>query len=324
MKGLIRLLVVGFFLLTIYGSVTAQQDAHYSMYMFNGLAINPAYAGAKEQLSLTGLYRHQWAGIEGAPKTVVLSGHNTLLNKKIGLGLSLVNDHIGVENMFNVSGAFAYRMFLGRGTLAAGLQATFMHYRARWDKLVYNDISANPNLDNPENLFVPNFGLGLYYNTDRFFAGLSVPHLLNNSLNEPLSLEAQREVARQYKHYFASIGYKFPLSDAVDLQPSLLFKYVHRAPLDFDVNALFIIKEALSLGVSFRKGAGGPSTDRFGDALVFMAQYWITKNLRAGYAYDLTLTELKNYNSGSHEIMIGYDFGVKYDRYLTPRRMTYY
>ena len=292
----------------------AQQDPMYSMYMFNGLAVNPAYAGSRERPTILALYRHQWTGLEGAPKTAVLSGHSPLLNDKIGLGGSIVSDNISVFNTITVNADYTYRIkFKKHGKLAIGLRVELTNYRARWSDLTLNDINDHAFLSAQESFVSPNFGAGLYYYTDRFYVGASVPHFLNASLSDGFKYEATSEVARQWKHYFYTMGAVFNLGENVKMKPSLLFKHVKNAPFEADINLSFLIKEAFWIGASYRTG----------DAVIFLTEYSFSKGIRIGYAYDYTLTELQDYNSGSHEIMVGYEF-LKKSTHLTPRRMSYF
>lgn len=293
----------------------AQQDPEYSMYMFNGLSINPAYAGSREQVSLTALYRHQWAGIDGAPRTLSVNGHAPLLNDRLAVGMSIVNDRIGVTNMTHLNGAYAYRLPTDIGKLSFGIQAGVSHFNSRWSDLVVNDSDDLAFASNSPNMFLPNFGFGVYlYDHNRYYVGISVPQMLNNSLNEPLQLEGTRPVARQFKHYFLTAGYVLPINDFMKFKPSVLFKYVQGAPFQADINASVLFHDALWLGASYRTG----------DSFVFMIEYYFGQRFRAGYAYDYTITELNNYNSGTHEIMIGYEFSLDKDAYLTPRRISYF
>ncbi|HXH19131.1 MAG TPA: type IX secretion system membrane protein PorP/SprF [Chitinophagales bacterium] len=291
----------------------AQQDPMYSMYMFNGLAVNPAYAGSRERPTVLALYRHQWAGLEGAPKTAVLVGHSTLLNDKLGLGGSVTSDNISIFNTIRVRADYAYRIkFKKHGKLAIGINVEFTNYRARWSELSLNDINDNAFLSAKESFVSPNFGAGVYYYTNRFYAGASVPHLLNASLSEGFKYEGTDSIARQWKHYFYTMGAVFSLGKHVKMKPSVLFKYVKNAPFEADFNLNFLIREAFWFGAGYRTG----------DAVIFMTEYNFAKGIRIGYAYDYTLTELQDYNSGSHEIMIGYEF--QKTTYLTPRRMSYF
>ncbi|TVR78741.1 MAG: type IX secretion system membrane protein PorP/SprF [Chitinophagaceae bacterium] len=292
-----------------------QQDPQYSMYMFNGMSINPAYAGSREKISLTALYRHQWSGMDGAPRTISFNAHSPLLNDRIGLGLSVVNDRIGVTNTNHINGAYAYRLPTDIGRLSFGIQGGFSHYNSRWSDLVLNDAGDNNFSSNSPNLFLPNFGFGIYlYDHNRYYVGVSAPQLLNNSLNESLSLEGTNNVARQFKHYFFTAGYVAKLNEFMKFKPSVLLKYVHGAPLQADFNASLLFYDALWVGASYRTG----------DSFVFMVEYYFGERFRAGYAYDYTITELNNYTSGSHEIMIGYEFSLDKDAYLTPRRISYF
>lgn len=291
----------------------AQQDPMYSMYMFNGLVLNPAYAGSRERVAILALYRHQWAGLEGAPKTAVLSGHSPLLNDKLGLGGSIVSDNISIFNNIRVTLDYAYRIrFKKHGKLSLGLSVEMNNFRARWHDLALNDNNDNAFLSNKGSVISPNFGAGIYYYTDKFYMGASVPHFLNSGLSEDFTVEGTAMVARQWKHYFYTMGAVFKLGKNVKMKPSFLFKHVRNTPFQADINLSFLLNEALWLGASYRTK----------DAVLFIAEYAFIKGFRIGYAYDYTLTELNNYNSGSHEIMLGYEF--RKTTYLTPRRMSYF
>lgn len=293
---------------------SAQQDPMYSMYMFNGLAINPAYAGSRERPAVTALYRHQWTGLEGAPKTAILTAHAPLLNNKIALGGSLCSDNISIFNTITLNFDYAYRIhFKKRGKLSIGMNVTLNNYRARWQDLTLSDAVDPAFLSSDNSVTSPNFGAGIYYYTEKFYAGLSVPHFLNMSLSNNFEYEGTDLTARQWKHYFYTMGAVFNIGKSVKIKPSLLFKYVKNAPFEADINVGFLFKEALWLGAGYRTG----------DAVNFITEYMFAKGLRIGYAYDYTLTELNDYSSGSHEIMIGYEF-IKKDTYLTPRRMSYF
>ncbi|MEX0813145.1 MAG: type IX secretion system membrane protein PorP/SprF [Chitinophagales bacterium] len=312
-----RKLIIAFLGLLLVGGgseLKAQQDAQYSMYMFNGLALNPAYAGSRGVLSAMALYRHQWSGLEGAPKTAVANVHAPLMNDRMGLGLSIASDNIGLVNMINITGNYAYRLtFKDDSKLAFGLNVTLNNFRGNWSEAALQDRN-DPSFNASSSLWNPNFGFGVYYNSDRWFAGISVPHLLNNSLSrEGIHLEGNDNVARQYKHYFFTGGAIFTLTENVKMRPSFLFKYVQNARLSTDINLGFLFREVFWLAASYR----------IGDAVVGMIEYDINDIIRIGYAYDYTLSELTNYTSGSHEIMLGFELRKK-QTHLTPRRMSYF
>lgn len=314
MKKLLSAVVCLSSLLSVHTPAKAQQDAMYSMYMFNGLAINPAYAGSRERTTVMALYRHQWTGLAGAPKTAVLSGHAPLANENIGLGMSLVSDNHSIFNTITLTGNYAYRFqFKNRSRLALGLNVTLNNFRANWSELILSDVTDAVFTSAKKNVISPNFGAGIYYYSEKFYAGFSVPHFLNMSLGDHFKAEGTDMVARQWKHYFYTMGAVFNLGENVKFKPSVLCKYVKNAPFQADINAAFLFKEALWVGASYRTG----------DAVVLMTEYNFSKGIRIGYAYDITLSELNDYSSGTHEIMIAYEF-MKKETYLSPRRMSYF
>ncbi len=327
MKKLVFILAVGLTILLLDSTsnkVYAQQDAQYSMYMFNMLAVNPAYAGSRERWAITALYRHQWAGFgDGVPRTAAANAHGPLLNDRIGLGISIANDRIGPTSLIEATAHYAYRLPLGTkkyaGKLCFGLNARVSNYAQRWSELTTADQADQAFVTGNESIWQPNFGAGLYYYNDRFYAGFSVPNMLNTSLDDNFNLEGTDLVARKYRHTFITLGAIIPLTDNVKLKPSMLFKQVKNSPFQGDFNASLLFKEALWIGASFRTAFQKPGPT----AVIGMVEYMFAKHLRVGYAYDYTLTQIGAYQSGTHEILVGYEFGSN-DKYLTPRRMSYF
>jgi type IX secretion system PorP/SprF family membrane protein len=257
-------------------------------------------------------YRHQWTGLEGAPKTAILSGHAPLLNDKIGIGVTLINDNVSVFNATKLMGSYAYRVRVGdNGKLCFGMNVEVTNFRANWNNLALTHENDNVFLTAKRNVLSPNFGAGVYYYSDKFYVGASVPHFLNMSLTEHFKIEGTDMVARQWKHYFFSTGAIFKVSHDVEFKPSVLLKYVRNTPIQADINVAFLFREALWLGAGYRTG----------DAVTGMIEYNFSKGLRIGYSYDYTTSELNDYSSGTHEVMVSYEFQKK-QSYLTPRRMS--
>jgi type IX secretion system PorP/SprF family membrane protein len=271
-------------LLTVI-QATAQQQVMFTQYMFNGLAINPAYAGSHETLSMTAMAREQWTGIEGAPSTQTFSVHAPIKRKKIALGLLLLNDQIGVTSQTGAYGSYAYKIdFDDKGTLSMGLSAGFTYFNANFSQV--SDTDGTFAADVSE--FQPNVGLGFYYSTDRFFAGISTPQLLETTFDK----SNQDSDSKLLRHYFATAGYVFDLNDFIKLKPHVLLKYVDGAPVEMDIN----------------------------DSIDAIIQLQATTNFQIGYAYDfITTTALSRVNGGSHEIMLNYRFSFSKNKVVTPR-----
>ncbi|MBY0541804.1 MAG: type IX secretion system membrane protein PorP/SprF [Sphingobacteriaceae bacterium] len=287
----------------------AQQEAMYSQYMFNTLAINPAYAGSRNVTSATALYRNQWVGIQGAPETLTLSIDAPINSKKVGLGLQVFNDRIGVTSTTGAFGSYAYRLRLNKGTLAFGLQAGASQYRADFQSVSLNtfpsnDVAFSENI----NKVLVNFGAGIYYNTDRFYMGLSSPQILNNKLSN-FTVQNNNVFTGQALHIFFATGYVFPLGDVLALKPSVLIKGVKGAPIEADLNATLWINDVIAFGLQYRTEAD----------MAAMIELQASPQIRIGYSYDRSLTKLVQYNSGSHEIMLRYEFGFKKGKILSPR-----
>lgn len=305
MKKLITSITFG---LLIILPLLGQQESEYTYNMFNGLVLNPGYAGTKGGLSLAAVGRYQWVGIEGAPRTVSLSGH-TLVKEKMGVGLFGEYDQLGVHKRISTFASYAYHIGLTEELkLSIGLQGGFTHLRSNWTELNVNSGDPNFMADETSKL-LPNFGTGFYLFHQNFYLGFAVPKLLTNKY------ESASKDAREYRHYLLSAGALINVSDFLKLKPAILLKSVPaNAPLEADLHLGFVIKDVFYLGGTYRTK----------DSADILASILLHNGFRFGYAYDFTLTQLKGYNDGTHEIMVGMDFGDqessnKKARYVTPR-----
>lgn len=285
----IRIYFTFTFLFTISATM-AQQQVMFTQYMFNQTAINPAYAGSHRTLSVTALARKQWAGLEGAPSTLTLSAHSPIKNQRIGVGLLVVNDKIGVTSQTGLYNAYSYRIpFQNGGRLAFGLQIGFTAYNAQFSKVSDTD----PTFAGDVKEVHPNVGGGVFYNTKLFYVGFSAPQLIQNTFDRN-NLDSDSKMLR---HYFLTAGYVFTLNHQLKLKPSFLVKAVDGAPVQFDVNLNLLMKEVLWVGMSWRSF----------ESIDALLQFQISEKLQFGYAYDFSTTkELSRVNSGSHEIMLNY------------------
>lgn len=307
----------------------AQQDAVYNMYMFNGLYINPAYAGSNNMLNLVGIYRHQWVGMPGAPRTFNISADSPLKREQYALGATISNDKIGLSNAFSFTPAFAYRPRIGKVRLSIGIQASFTYFSVRNDNAILVDEQPDAVYANNVNLFVPNIGFGFYLSDlagKRFYVGLSAPHLLPYSLrNSKLEGYNFNAVAKLYNFYTLTAGYVVGKQySVVKFIPSFLVMYQQGVPKnipDFHINAMLVLFDRVKVGASYRTGG---DKKLVGQAIVGMIEAKLTRQLRIGYAYDTNLSRVRVVNKGSHEIMLGYDFMLANKRVITPRYGRYF
>ncbi len=294
-------ILVSVLMLTI-GSFTvkAQQNPMYTHYMNNTLMVNPAYAGSRDALTVTALHRSQWVDFKGAPMTQTLTMHSPLRNEHIGLGLSVMNDKIGPTNNTSVLVDFAYILQLTKKSkLSFGLSGGANIFQANLNALNL-DVEGDPVFrDNISNKITPNFGFGAYYSRERFYAGISVPYLLQNSYSEISQINGNTLIAKEQRHYFLIAGALFNITDNFAFKPTTLVKVTAAAPIQADVTASFIIMKRLMLGVMYRTG------DAFGGLIGLD----VTDKLHLGYSFDWSYgLETAKYNQGSHEIMLRYDF----------------
>ena len=285
----------------------AQQDQQYTQFMYNKLGYNPAYAGSMGLISATGLIRSQWLGLEGAPTTQLMSVDASLYEQRVGLGFNVVRHSIGISNRYDFDAAYTYRVPVGNGLLGFGIQGTARYLNANFADERLIAIQA-PSTDaaipmGMQSKLLPNFGVGIYYNDDRSYLGISAPRLIENNID---FAQQATITSREVRHFYLMGGYLFQLSEQVQLQPQALIKYTAQVPLDIDLNISAILSQRYMIGGTFRMGGsaiGGPveSVD-----LLFSAQ--IKNNIIFGISYDVTVSELKSYNSGSIEAMVRYTF----------------
>jgi len=281
----------------------------YSQYMFNTLAINPAYAGSRNVLSATALFRNQWTGIDGAPKTGTLSVDAPILGKQVGIGAQIFTDKLGITQTNGGTLSAAYRIRMEKGSLSFGIQTVFSQYRANFTEVPLSSSAAyDPAFADNVSKFLFNVGTGVYYNSDKFYIGLSALDIMPNSLTKYESNNIALG-SKQALHLFLATGYVFPLSPDFKLKPSVLVKGVKGAPIEADLNAALWIKDVVSIGAQYRTSAD----------IGAMIEVQASPQIRIGYSYDRSTTPLKSFNSGSHEIMLRYEFGFDKGKILSPR-----
>ena len=265
--------------------------------MFDPLLINPAYAGNQVQLSATAIYRNQWVNLDGAPKTFTATAHTGFRKKKVGVGFILSNDQIGIHNDVGLYGCYSYKISITRkSTLAFGLQGGFNNLRSDYNKLTLKSLN-DPNLAGVDTKMNPNFGAGLYFRQDNFYAGFSVPYILNNKV---VGLESVGSIAKQRRYYYLIGGFTHKVSNRVKVVPSALIRIQDQAPISFDLNTIVVLYDAVGLGCSYR----------LEDAVVALFELQLNENFHVGYAYDITTSALRQYSNGTHELMINYRIKV--------------
>ncbi|MBA4746976.1 type IX secretion system membrane protein PorP/SprF [Muricauda sp. TY007] len=306
-KGKMQWLFV-LFLLGV-ASIYAQQDAQYTQYMYNTVSVNPAYAGSRGHLSIAGLYRNQWLGLDGAPETQTLNVHTPVGYRGVGLGLSIVNDKIGPtsETYFDVD--FSYTIQTSdEGKLSFGLKASAHMLDIRYSEL--DEYEVDPQLRSQQdiqNKFSPNIGAGVYYHTDKFYAGISAPRMLETTHFDSSSAST----AKEQMNLYLITGYVWDLNPSLKFKPTLLTKTVQGAPLQVDLSANFMLNEKFIGGVAYRWDAA------FSGLMGFM----LSDQFMIGLAYDREISELgaATFNDGSFEIILRYDFIRNIGNMKSPR-----
>ena len=288
----------------------AQQQAMFTQYMFNGLAINPAYAGSHEAISITGLAREQWTGLPGSPSTQTFSVHSPIRFRQASVGLLLSRDDQDISRQYGVFASYAYRIPVARGQLSFGLQGGFTQARMALTSL--HIVTPGDQWDpafgqNLKTRLLPNVGAGLYYHAERYYLGFSVPQLMQHSLDKSDNVVYGQ--AQLVRHYFLTGGYVFDLNPYLKFKPNFLLKSATGAPIEADFNANLLICETLWVGLGYRSF----------DALNALLELQISPTLRLGYAYDYTVSGLRQVQSGSHEFVLNYTIKLSKEAILSPR-----
>ena len=283
----------------------SQQTASFAQYLFNGLAINPAYAGSHDMLSVSVLSRFQNAGLEGAPKTQTLAVHSPL-RKRLAIGALFISDGIGIINQTGMHAAGAYRIFFDEGGekyLSFGMQFGMINYKANYTDLV---------IQNPDPVFAnnikqtrPNFGAGIYFRTPEFYLGLSMPHLASNVFDRGENFET----IHQSIPVLLTGGYFFRISRALKFKPNFLFKAVDGRPVELDLNASFLLDDLLWVGASYKLPSG----------LNLLTEFQVTNQLLLGYSYTIAQSEFRSEDLGTHEILLNYRFSFFKSGLVSPR-----
>lgn len=287
-------------------SVNAQQHTRYTQYMFSGLVINPAYAGADEALSATFIHRHQWVELDGAPVTQTLTLHGLNKKKRVGLGLVIVNDRIGIHQSLTAQASYAYHLKVARKSfLSFGIQAGIFHIRSDYGSLVSAN-SPDPKLNNTRiNELFFDMGAGFYFRSPKFHAGISSPGFLtkSSSINDTIS------VSFKSINLFGFLKYRVSMSPAWGMEPAILIKHFRNVPVSMDASLTFIYKDILTGGASYRKN----------ESVAYLLKIRATPQLQLGYAYDNPLRATFGLSNGSHELMVQYLFRFERSGIKSPR-----
>ncbi|MDM1405932.1 type IX secretion system membrane protein PorP/SprF [Myroides marinus] len=299
---------IGISLLTIgcFQTMQAQQDPQYTQYMYNTNMVNPAYAGSRGSLNVFGMYRTQWVGLDGAPKTANVSVSTPLGESGLGLGVNFTNDRLGAMDENNISVDLAYAIDLNEDyKLAFGIKTTANLLNVDYTKLnIHNPTDPNSQ-ENIKNKFNPNIGAGLYMYSDKAYVGLSVPNFLTTDRYDDNDITTMR----QKMHFYLMGGYVFELGRDVLFKPAALVKAVSGAPLQVDLTANFLLYEKFTLGAAYRWDA----------SVSALAGFQVNENLFVGYAYDFDTTSLRHYDSGSHEIFLRFELFNRRSTINAPR-----
>jgi type IX secretion system PorP/SprF family membrane protein len=307
----------------------AQQTIQFSQYVFNGLAVNPAYAGYKEDWTASFSFRSQWVGIDGAPRTGTASfdGLTRNPNKKVGLGLVATTDRLGPQNTSSVYGNYAYRLQLDAEDtkrLSFGLGFGVTQYNLDGTKFSATDPGDGTIPLGVQSKLSPDFRFGVYYYTPKFYLGASVLDLLSG-LGKDIVTSDNYKVLRQVRHLYLTGGLMLPLSESLDLKPTFMLKEDFKGPTNLDLNAFLLINKTVWLGASYRTGVKIWKKNNLqrdldqSDAVSGIVEFYLTERFRVGYSYDYTTSKLADYQQGSHEISVSISFPSKKERVLSPR-----
>ncbi len=319
-------LIIIFAILILAQVAKSQQDAQFSQYMFNGIYINPAYAGYKEQTNLHSFYRNQWTGLNGSPKSMSLALDGIANDGNVGLALQIASDKLGAQHNLSAYGNYAYRIRMnadGSSRLALGLGVGLIQNALYGDMLNPRDQGDEFIPIGTERELMPDARVGVYYSDNKFYAGFSVDNLIAQQVLKNRNIGINFPVPKA--HYYLTAGMLVPLSAGIQLKPSFLLKDDRGGPTSLDVNAFLLLADKIWLGGSYRTAVKLYNKDHLqnnldkNNSIVGLVEIFATPQLRLGYAFDYNLNKLQSYSGGTHEISVGYYFKLKKVRMLTPR-----
>ncbi len=309
MKKTIIILISVIFIST---ATKAQYDAMFTQYMFNEMYINPAYTGSKEAMAINLTHRQQWVNFPGRPITTSFTVHGPLSNNKMGLGISVLNEQIGKLSRNLVYLNYAYRVKIGEnGHLSFGIMGGIHNQVNKLSELKPTEIGDAQISQNTPNIISPNFGSGIYYYTKKFYVGISIPRMIDDSylFNSTGGIIKSTKIDPNKFHYYFTVGKVFDVNENLKIKPQAMVKMVQNAPIQYDLNVNFLIKNKIWAGVSYRSGADV-------SALIGVQ---VNSQFLVNYSYDYSLTKIQKYSQGSHEITLGYLFSYKQRKVVTPR-----
>ncbi|MCU0345793.1 MAG: type IX secretion system membrane protein PorP/SprF [Saprospiraceae bacterium] len=316
MKNIITTFI---FLVVCFATVHAQQQPHNTQFMNYRLGYNPGFAGSQEAPCITCLYRQQWLGLDGAPSTAVASFNMPLNNQRVGIGANLMRYSIGITTTYNADLAYSYRVRLGKGMLGIGVQGSLRSMEQDFGKTTATQPKAEdgsiPAGTRSKLLF--NFGTGLYYNTEKFYLGLSAPRLLENNVDYT---DSDIIISREVQHLYLMGGVSLPINETLALRPQGLLKYAAKAPVSFDANLSLVVQNRYIVGATYR--TGGNQVDGIGESVDLLLSAQLTSNINFGISYDITLTDIKDRSNGSIEASVRYCLGKAEGgekEYVNPR-----
>lgn len=310
MKTFFKFIIIALIVINC-DTVSGQQLPQFTQYMYNTISINPAYAGSRETLSIVGLHRSQWVGIEGGPTTQTISVHSPLRNEKIGLGFSFINDKLGYENFSYMYVDFSYTINLSAKTkLAFGIKGGYTHYNIDKELLTDPTVIQDPYFNDVSNRWSPNVGVGMLLHSNKWYLGLSTPRTLNTDYNKGQQGNVDY-VSLERNSYYLTGGYVFDLSKNTKLKPAFMIKATNGSPLSYDLTANFLFNEKFWLGAAYR-------FNNYTGAIGAIADFQVSKQFRVGYAYEHPISDIRPYSSGTHEILLMFEV-FKNKRVKSPR-----
>lgn len=297
MKNIMRMVGILVLLLACMQEMLAQQRPVVSQYMYNGMVLNPAYAGSTNEFNASVMHRDQWVNVDGAPSFQLITAHTPLFSNQIGVGLQASRDQVGVHTDYGFYTSYVYKVKMSHGYLGMGLQGGFNNRVSDFNKLTVRN-PDDPYLAGTLRKFSPNFGTGLYYYNPRIYLGVSVPYILKNNVFSGNLIDSGEKAPR---YYYATGGVVFDLTRDIKLLPSVLVRYQDNLPLGLDLNCNVIFENVVYAGISYRSG----------DSFTLLTQLVLNENIRIGYAYDMITSNLNQYTAGTHEIMLNYRILIK-------------